>query len=60
MTVDKHSANKSVNGAERTGDYWMYGGIFRPVYLEAVPQQFIERVAIDARGRRQFHHGRFY
>jgi hypothetical protein len=27
----------------------MYGGIFRPVYLEAVPPQFIERVAIDAR-----------
>jgi hypothetical protein len=49
VTVSKHSANKSVNGAERTGDYWMYGGIFRPVYLEAVPQQFIERLAIDAK-----------
>ncbi len=48
VTVAKHSANNSVNAAERTGDYWMYGGIFRPVYLEAVPPQFIERVAIDA------------
>ncbi|HEY1661621.1 MAG TPA: glycoside hydrolase family 2 TIM barrel-domain containing protein [Verrucomicrobiae bacterium] len=48
VTVAKHSANNSVNGAERTGDYWMYGGIFRPVYLEAVPSQFIDRVAIDA------------
>lgn len=48
VTVTKHSANNSVNGAERTGDYWMYGGIFRPVRLEAVPTQFIERVAINA------------
>ncbi len=30
-------------------DYWVFGGIYRPVYLEVVPQQFIERVAIDAR-----------
>jgi hypothetical protein len=48
VTVAKHSANASVNGAERTGDYWMYGGIFRPVFLEAVPLQFIARVAVDA------------
>ncbi|HEY1790158.1 MAG TPA: glycoside hydrolase family 2 TIM barrel-domain containing protein [Verrucomicrobiae bacterium] len=48
VTVAKHSANNSVNGAERKGDYWMYGGIFRPVYLEAVPQQFIARTAINA------------
>jgi hypothetical protein len=49
VTVDKRSANASVNRAERTGDYWLFGGIFRPVFLEAVPQQFIERVAVDAR-----------
>lgn len=54
VTVAKHSANKSVDGAERTGDYWMYGGIFRPVYLETVPQQFIERMAIDARADGNF------
>jgi hypothetical protein len=54
VTVAKHSANASVNGAERTGDYWMYGGIFRPVYLEAVPPQFIERVAIDAQANGNF------
>jgi beta-galactosidase/beta-glucuronidase len=54
VTVDKHSQNASVNRAERTGDYWMYGGIYRPVYLEAVPQQFIERVAIDARADGDF------
>ncbi len=49
VTVAKHSANESVNRAERLSDYWVFGGIYRPVYLEAVPQQFIERVAIDAR-----------
>src|SRR5690606_15346691 len=46
--VSKHSANLSVNKAERTADFWVFGGIYRPVYLEAVPQQFIERVAINA------------
>ncbi|HWH71549.1 MAG TPA: glycoside hydrolase family 2 TIM barrel-domain containing protein, partial [Candidatus Sulfotelmatobacter sp.] len=49
VLVHKHSANASVNRAERQSDYWLFGGIFRPVYLEAVPAQFIERVAIDAR-----------
>lgn len=55
VTVAKHSANSSVNGAERQADYWMFGGIFRPVYLEAVPPQFIERVAIDAQADGHFH-----
>jgi hypothetical protein len=59
VTVAKHSANKSVNGAERTADYWVFGGIFRPVYLEAVPQGFIERVAIDARADGSFSAGVF-
>ena len=49
VRVDKHSANRSVNGAERNGDYWLFGGIFRAVHLDAVPPQFIERVAVDAR-----------
>ncbi len=49
VEVAKHSANESVNRAERLADYWVFGGIFRPVYLDAVPPQFIERVAIDAR-----------
>ncbi|MGH7993437.1 MAG: glycoside hydrolase family 2 protein, partial [Limisphaerales bacterium] len=48
VTVAKHSANESVNRAERDADYWVFGGIFRPVYLKAVPPQFIRRVAIDA------------
>ena len=49
VTVSKESANKSVNEAERRADYWIFGGIFRPVYLEAQPDAFIDHVAIDAR-----------
>ena len=54
VNVARHSANESVNKAERLADYWVFAGIFRPVYLEAVPQQFIERVAIDARADGNF------
>ena len=49
VTVDKHSANESVNKAERNGDFWIFGGIYRPVYLEAKPIQNIKRTAIDAK-----------
>jgi len=48
VDVDDESANESVNHAERRGDFWNYGGIFRPVYLEAVPTTFIDHVAINA------------
>lgn len=48
VTVSKVSADPSVEAAERKADYWVFGGIFRPVYLEVVPQEFIESVAIDA------------
>ncbi len=48
VDVDDESANESVNHAERRGDYWNYGGIFRPVYLQAVPKTFIEHLAINA------------
>ncbi|MGY4539854.1 hypothetical protein ACVW0P_004295 [Mucilaginibacter sp. UYNi724] len=50
VTVDKNSANSSVNDAERrNSDFWVFGGIFRPVYLEIVPETFIERVAVNAK-----------
>src|SRR5215217_6293799 len=49
VTVNKHSSNESINRAERNADYWVFGGIFRPVWLEAHPKQHIDRVAIDAR-----------
>jgi Glycosyl hydrolases family 2, TIM barrel domain/Glycosyl hydrolases family 2, sugar binding domain/Glycosyl hydrolases family 2 len=48
VDVDDDSMNESVNHAERRGDFWNYGGIFRPVYLEAVPKTFVDRVAINA------------
>lgn len=54
LTVSKHSANESVNAAERRGDYWIFGGIFRPVYLEALPLQYIAQVAIDAKADGRF------
>lgn len=54
VTVSKESSDESINRAERIADYWVFGGIYRPVYLEAVPQQFIERVAIDARADGSF------
>ncbi len=48
VDVDDDSANESVNHAERRGDFWNYGGIFRPVYLEAVPKTFVDHLAINA------------
>lgn len=49
VKVYKKSANASVNRAERQADYWVFGGIYRPVYLEAKPYAHIERIATDAR-----------
>ncbi len=48
VDVDDESADASVNRAERRGDFWNYGGIFRPVYLEAVPKTFVDHLAISA------------
>jgi hypothetical protein len=49
VDVAKISANPDTERAERGGDYWVFGGIYRAVWLEAVPAQNIEQVAIDAR-----------
>ena len=49
VDVAKLSANAATELAERGGDYWVFGGIYRPVYLEAVPAQSIEHSALDAR-----------
>lgn len=45
--VYKHSANHSVNRAERYTDWWLFGGIYRPVKLVASPKTHIERLALD-------------
>lgn len=55
VTVNKESGNESINRAERIADFWVFGGIFRPVYLEAVPVQFIDRLAIDAKADGSFY-----
>ncbi len=49
VEVAKHSSNKSVNAAEREGDFWVFGGIFRPVFLEILPQNHMERLSVDAK-----------
>lgn len=52
--VKKHSDNLSVSQAEREADFWIFGGIFRPVYLEVKPLENISRVAVDARANGDF------
>ncbi|WP_245843473.1 glycoside hydrolase family 2 protein [Niastella vici] len=54
VTVSKHSANESVNGAERRGDYWIFGGIFRPVFLQALPVEHMAHVAVDGKATGAF------
>ena len=48
VRVNKHSANKSVNAAERKADWWLFGGIYRPVWLEIKPKEHIGRIAVNA------------
>ena len=48
VTVSKVSANESVEAAERMADYWVFGGIYRPVYLEALPVEYIDWTSVDA------------
>ncbi len=54
VSVAKHSANQSVNEAERKADFWIFGGIFRPVWLEVLPAVHIEHVDIDAKADGSF------
>lgn len=54
VDVAKHSANTSVNKAERQADFWIFGGIFRPVFLEILPKTHIQRAAIDAKADGSF------
>ena len=52
--VKKFSDNESINWAERKADFWIFGGIFRPVYLKVNPIENIQRVAIDAKENGSF------
>lgn len=54
VEVAKHSSNESVNRAERQADFWIFGGIFRPVFLEILPKIHMKRAAIDAKADGSF------
>ncbi len=54
VDVAKHSSDASVNRAEREADFWIFGGIYRPVFLEVLPAAHLERVAIDPRADGSF------
>ncbi|HYC86597.1 MAG TPA: glycoside hydrolase family 2 TIM barrel-domain containing protein [Chryseosolibacter sp.] len=54
VKVSKISADTSVNRAERMSDFWVFGGIFRPVYLEILPREHIDWTAVDARADGSF------
>jgi hypothetical protein len=49
VIVSKDSANPTVEKAERYADYWVFGGIFRPVWIEALPTRFIDWSSTDAK-----------
>jgi hypothetical protein len=46
VRVSKHSANNTVNAAERKADWWLFGGIYRPVWLEVAPKAHISHIAV--------------
>ncbi|MCU4676549.1 hypothetical protein N7931_13005 [Catenovulum sp. 2E275] len=54
VIVDKVSANSSIETAERQADYWVFGGIFRQVFLQALPQNHIDWVSLDAKASGEF------
>ncbi|MDV7185915.1 glycoside hydrolase family 2 TIM barrel-domain containing protein [Lutibacter sp. TH_r2] len=49
VKVNKVSANESINQAERVADFWIFGGVYRPVYLTISPKDNIDRLAVDAK-----------
>jgi hypothetical protein len=49
VEVHEVSADASVEDAERQADYWVFGGIYRPVYLTATPPEAIGYWPLDAR-----------
>jgi Beta-galactosidase/beta-glucuronidase len=54
VKVSKMSAENSVNRAERLADYWIFGGIYRPVYLACRPVENIDWTSIDAKADGSF------
>ncbi|MDH7598035.1 MAG: glycoside hydrolase family 2 TIM barrel-domain containing protein [Sedimentisphaerales bacterium] len=54
VKVSKMSSDPTINEAERAGDYWIFGGIYRPVYLVARPAEHIRQCAIVAEADGRF------
>lgn len=54
VMVSKESENASVNLAERRADYWNFGGIFRPVFLQIKPAENFRQISIDAKADGSF------
>ena len=54
VKVAKESANASINAAERKADWWLFGGIYRPVWLEVVPATYMRHYVIDADSKGAF------
>lgn len=48
VEVHKKSSNEAISAAEQHADYWVVGGIYRPVYIDILPEYHVERVAINA------------
>jgi hypothetical protein len=48
VKVNRFSADESINRAERSADFWLFSGIYRPVWLEAKPLDNIDHVIVDA------------
>lgn len=49
VKVRKCPSDSSIYRAERQVDFWLFGGIYRPVYLEIKPEAHIAGLAVDAR-----------
>ncbi|WP_343329644.1 glycoside hydrolase family 2 protein [Polaribacter staleyi] len=49
VKVHKVSSNESINHAERNADFWIFGGIYRPVYLTVSPKENMNRLAVDVK-----------
>ncbi|MBN3582181.1 beta-galactosidase [Algoriphagus aestuarii] len=54
VKVNKISDNQSVNKAEREADFWIFGGIYRPVFLEILPKIHFTRIAVDPKANGDF------
>ncbi len=48
VEVNSSSTNESLVKGERYADFWLFSGIFRPVFIQQVPKEFIAHVVIDA------------